>query len=177
MDDTALQECIAHAAAGDNAAFRRLYDHLEPRVFAYIVSRSPRRDIAIDVTQDVFIAFYQSLQTFRFTTVPQFYAFVFVIVRRSLSAFYRNKHTQQAKQNTPLLDDDLADRSIDSAVSDEVEVALRSLDATTRDIIVLHHWSRYTFGEIAAILKMQESAVRTRHHRGIKQLEPLLTHT
>ncbi len=177
MDDTALQECVVHAAAGDNAAFRRLYDHLEPRVFAYVASRTPRHEIAVDITQDIFIALHQSLHTFRFTTVPQFYAFVFVIVRRSLSAFYRNKHTQQAKQNIPLLDDELPDVQVDGDAENVVEIALRSLDTTTRDIIVLHHWSRYTFGEIAVMLKMKESAVRTRHHRGIKRLEPLLTHT
>jgi RNA polymerase sigma factor (sigma-70 family) len=52
--------------------------------------------------------------------------------------------------------------------------ALKQLDECSREIVVLHHWSRYTFGEIATIVDMTEEAVRVRHHRAKAVLKDLL---
>ncbi len=173
MTETQLRTVIEATSRRDTDAFRTLYDYLESRVFAYVVYRTPGREVAIDVTQDVFVSLYQSLTTFVYQSEAQFYSYVFTLVRRHVAKYYADKHTMAAKNLSTLPEELLVDETATNSDELAVRQSLEQLDDIARDIVVLHHWSRYTFGEIAAMLSMSESAVRTRHHRALQTLKSL----
>lgn len=168
--DQDIRPLAEGSAKGDAHAFEALYEHLVDRLYAYIRSRTATDEIATDLTQDAFVELHGALRTFTYRTREEFYAFVFLIVKRVLSKHYANKHTKRAGETVSLEEDQLPSVSSDIETSDEVARALDALDATTREIIFLHHWSRFTFGEIAAQIDMTESAVRVRHHRALSVL-------
>lgn len=171
-DIAELEAKLVAIRNGNSEEFRSIYEGLIDQVYPYIRYRTSTEDQALDLTQEVFIDLFQALQTFTYHTQAQFYSFVFVIVRRKLAKHYA---TQNLKQPTTEFDDaSVAAPSEDMETSDAVERALAALDDLTREIIILHHWSRCTFMEIATFLNLNESAVRVRHHRALKLLSASL---
>jgi len=175
MESDDLRPLVEKSSAGSAEAFRALYEHLSHRVHAYVRYRTGTEDAALDCTQDVFIALYAALPKFTFQTREQFYAYVFTITKRTLAKHYADKHTKAALGASDVDTDSIAAEGTDQETSDSVIRALSILDEKTREIIVLHHWSRYTFPEIAKLIGMTESAVRVRHHRGQRQLATIIT--
>ncbi len=173
IDD--IKELVQKSAAGNSAVFEALYEHLVDKVFAYIRYRTHTEDVAIDLTQDVFVDIFKALPTFTYSSKEQFYGFVFTITKRKLATHYANKHTQRAAITSSFNEEEHHGELLDQSVaSSDIDKALHTLDDTTREIVVLHHWSRYTFPEIASLIEMTESAVRVRHHRALKTLSALL---
>lgn len=166
-----IQALSQRAGAGETAAFETLYQHMVERVFAYVVSRVSTREVAHELTQDTFIALYRALPKFAYQSDAAFYGFVFTIVKRQLAQHYEKNRTTQTQEFNE------AEHAIETAVEANLAVtqALASLEDVTREIVVLHHWSRFTFGEIAVMLSMTESAVRVRHHRALQSLKGRLT--
>jgi RNA polymerase sigma factor (sigma-70 family) len=168
-----LKTIIADFKTGNTASFEELYRLLLPSLFAFISHRTSTREAAKDVTQDSFVEISKALAGFTYQSDGEFYAFVFTIVRRKLAQHYK----EGAKHNTVegVEMDDLSKETPSSETILSVQQALQKIDECSREIVVLHHWSRYTFSEIATILNMTESAVRVRHHRARATLATLLT--
>ncbi len=168
-----IETLTAEYTAGNPACFEELYQLLSAPVFAFVSHRTSTRESALDVTQDSFIELSRALKNFMYQSDGAFYAFVYTIVRRCLGKHY----AATAKHAT--VDEAVLETVVAEEVSREttlgVEAALLKLDEQTREIVVLHHWARHTFSEIAAILHMTESAVRVRHHRAQTTLLNLLT--
>ncbi len=170
MTDLEWHTQLKSAQAGEATAYQALFDELEPRLYAYVMSRLHHEAEAADVVQETLIAFFQGLPNFVYTTTPQLYQYVFTIVKRQLARSY----TKSARTGETL-NEEIATpaslRTYESTVSrHDIVSALKTLDEVAREIVVLHHWSRFTFGEIATLLNMEEGAVRTRHHRAKQQL-------
>ena len=170
----ALRAMVEESSRGNAGAFRELYDALINRVFGYLASRTDRTT-ATDLTQDCFVEIWKALPSFKYRSEPEFHSFVFIIVKRTLAKHYGSKHTKAGKETSELDEETISAESKDETSRIEVEQLLETLDETAREIIILHHWSRYTFPEIAEMLHMTESAVRTRHHRTLTTLQAKLT--
>jgi RNA polymerase sigma-70 factor (ECF subfamily) len=166
-----LEQLLVESARGDTVSFKELYELLSNRVFAYVRTRTPRREDALDITQQIFIALWKALPNFSYRSDAAFYGFLFTIAKRQLIHTYRDGENA----TVPLeREEDVPDRDANAELGDTLTRALASLDEISREIIVLHHWSRYTFGEIGEMLKMNESAVRVRHHRACATLKVTL---
>lgn len=174
--DHDIRNLIQESAKGDAESCKKLYDHLADRVFAFVCTRTSTREHAVDITQDVFIDFFSTLSNFLYQSRAQFYAYVFTITRRKLAKYYADRERRGEKTVTEFNEETFVDGKADipHEVESDVARALMALDPETRDIVVLHHWSRYTFGEIALLMQMTESGVRVRHHRALKVLGEVL---
>lgn len=165
-----LETLVRAAGLQESGSFHALYDQLVDKIYAYIRCRVSTEDDALDLTQDVFVDLYKALPQFVFETSPQFYSFLFLITKRKLAKFYAQKQRDPNHLAVSFEDDVHAASSEDRMQQDEISRALKNLEPLTREIILLHHWSRYTFGEIATLINMTESAVRVRHHRALDTL-------
>ncbi len=166
LDD--IRALVEKSALGDKESYRGIYEHMIDRVYAYLYSRTGTRDQATDIAQDVFVELWKALPRFTYHSREQFYAYVFVIMKRKLAKLYGMRQKETVSLNEETLPS--TERDPGGVAQDEVSRALETLDEETREIIVLHHWSRYTFGEIASLINMTETAVRVRHHRALKAL-------
>ncbi len=168
MDSTHIVTLIAKSGKGDTECYKSLYEHLVSRVFPYVRSRVKTKEAATDLVQDVFIELWKALPKFVFRSLPQFYAFVFVITKRQLAQYY----SRGARDPLPFDENALGEEDGDSnhEQEDEISRLLETLSPEAKEVITLHHWSGYTFGEIALMLRMNETAVRVRHHRAIATL-------
>lgn len=175
--DHDIRVLITKSTQNDAEACKQLYEHLVDKVYPFVRSRTTTNEQAIDITQDVFIDLFPSLINFVYQTRGQFYAFVFVITRRKLARHYAGV-TNRKEQEVPEFDEaQLPSGNHDEAgYTDRYDLAtaLQQLDVDTREIVELRHWSRYSFGEIALLKEMTETAVRVRHHRALKVLADTL---
>jgi RNA polymerase sigma-70 factor (ECF subfamily) len=173
MESVINIQSIADAAkAGDQASFETLYQYLADRVFSFVFARTGNRTAALDVTQDTFVELYKSLPSFTYQSDAAFYSFVYTIARRQLAQYYAKTHKHAASE---LDEATIAGGEPGAELTTDVQRALTKLDDCSREIVVLHHWARYTFAEIGTLINMTESAVRVRHHRARAELANILT--
>jgi RNA polymerase sigma-70 factor (ECF subfamily) len=177
MPEHPLRTLLADTTHLSVDSFRQLYAVVQPKVFAYVRSRTTTREQAIDLSQDILLELHQALPSFVYHSDAEFYGFVFTITRRSLARHYANKHTKASLRQSDVEIDETVSTADMSELELSVRQALEQLGPEERDIIVLHHWSRYTFAEIGAMVNMTEGAVRTRHHRAEAKLADLLAVT
>jgi RNA polymerase sigma factor (sigma-70 family) len=168
MQERTLKELIAESTRGDHESFRVLALTLEDRLFGYIRARVGSRDDALDTLQDILVDLWQALPRFSYRTDAEFYGFLYTIAKRRVYAAW------ERRSHEPLHAEPADDASLDSEDRFAIDHALESLDEVSREIIVLKHWSRYTFGEIGTMLSMEEGAVRVRHHRALRTLHDIL---
>ncbi len=171
MDDTDIRALVEASASGDPDSFKELYEHLVDKVFRFLRSRTATEELATDLTQDVFVALYTALPNFSYRSRTEFYAYVFSIVRRTLARHYENKHTKATQARVDVAEELFSDDVSDTKITSDIARAMSTLETEAQEIITLHHWSGYTFGEIGAMIGMTESAVRVRHHRAVKSLQ------
>jgi len=169
--ENTLEQLLRESARGNTGSFKELYEILSNRIFAYVRARTGEREEALDTTQQIFIELWKALPRFTYRSDAAFYGFLFTIAKRQLIRTYR-----AGKDAAVPLDheENIPDREEDTEREDTLTRALASLDEISREIVVLHHWSRYTFGEIGEMLDMNESAVRVRHHRACTTLKATL---
>lgn len=175
MTDHEWQTHCDAAKAGKQQAYQALFDELEPRLYAYVCSRVSDSEQASDVVQETLIAFFRTLPTFVYTTTPQLYQYVFTIVKRQLAQTYERQKRQPETLDESTMSESGSFSAEISMIRRDVVAALAELDEIAREIVILHHWSRFTFKEIGVLLAMEEGTVRTRHHRAKEFLGTLLT--
>jgi RNA polymerase sigma factor (sigma-70 family) len=161
---------VSAAQLDDKEAFRGIFDHLSDRLFAYVVTRVPERDDALDIVQDTFIELWKALFNFQYKSNEQFYGFVFVIMKRRLYRYYKTRH------KTVPLDDNLFTENFEMK-TDDFRFLLKNMSVLSphhQEILRLRYWVGMTFGEIAATLHMREVTAKVYHHRAIKKLRLLL---
>jgi len=168
-----IKNLIILSTQGDENAFHGLYERLNGTLFKYIVSRTGDRDIAIDLLQDVFIDLWRGLQKFTYSSEGQFYGFVFKIIKRKISVYYKKR------QITLEIDENNLEQSYERNVelADDLRILttiVGKLKEKSRVVIELRYWSGLTFREIGIILNCKETTVKVRHHRALKTLQEMM---
>jgi RNA polymerase sigma-70 factor (ECF subfamily) len=172
------------AAQRDPAAFGPLYEDNVDLIWRFTCARLGDPERAADATSLTFQRALTGLATFR----PQRTATGTTTFRPWLLRIARNVVIDEVRRQRPThsLDDEPAGHWLvapgrspeDEAVaSDErrrVLAALDRLSETPRQIVEFRLWG-LSVAEIAALLDMSESAVKTAHHRAYRRLRDLLT--
>ena len=157
MDDAAL------AAAGDVAAFERLYREHVARIHS-LARRLIGPDDADEVTQDVFVRVWEKLSTFRgeaaFGTWLHRVAINLILGRRKKLGIRRDRFVEGEKVLEKL-------RSNPGEVETRVdfETAIEYLPDGAREVFVLHDVEGYKHEEIANTLGISAGTSKSQLHR------------
>ncbi len=171
-----LQTWIASAQDGDEQAFEKLYGHFFVPVYRYAAFRLPR-ELAEDVTADVFVKAWEKLHTYKARSGVPFAAWLFRIARHSVIDVYRTQHGFEEVSET-LVDPDVLNQA-DTAlkrteVLQSVRSALRQLPKRYQDVLLLSYVSDLPTHEVARVLRMTEGGVRILKMRALRKLENFL---
>lgn len=172
-EKSALEALIQRCVNGEEESLRELTRAISAPLLPYLLSRTPRREDALDALQDTLVDVWQSLPRFTYRSDAAFFKFVFTIGRRKLSRTRAMRIHEEALPDTH----DVADMDAPSSPEERIVVsrALTGLSERDREIVMLRYWSGLPFSTIASILSMTEGAVRVRHHRALRDLEGTLT--
>ena len=154
---------VALAAAGDHAAFERLYKRHVPRVNSlatWLVNATE----ADDAVQEVFIRVWQKLHTFAgqssFSTWLHRVAVNLMLRRRQTLGIARKRH-----HDDEALLDAVPGRSERPDLRVAIERAVEKLPSGAREVFVLHDMEGYKHDEIAELLEVDPGTSRSQLHR------------
>jgi RNA polymerase sigma-70 factor (ECF subfamily) len=164
-------DTIAAAAAGDVAAFERLYRQFSPRIYGLCLRLTGQREAAEDCTQESFVAAWRALGRFerrsRFSTWLHKIAVNCVLSRRKgLRAEYE---VAEPLQGMP----DRADLGSGAPPLD-VERAIAALPDGARHVLVLVGIYGFSHAEAASALGVAEGTCKAQLHRARQLLSSTL---
>ncbi len=154
---------VTRAAAGDTAAFERLYRQHVGRIHALVRRMLGGDDACEDVTQDVFIRVWEKLHTFRGDA--EFHTWLHrLAVNVTLS--HRGRAARR-RARFPIGDPPpgTATRPVRPDLKMDFERALERLPDGAREVLVLHDMEGYKHHEIAALLGVAEGTSKSQLHR------------
>jgi len=181
--DAEMLALLQAARAGDSAAYDRLYNLYSERVFRYLYARIGQREVAEDLTADVFVRLLQNLPRFKVNAarpVASFSAFVYRVAGNLLTDQYRKqKHRDhQDIDDQPFLADGRPEPFAQTAASEnknELMSAMRKLGAEQQAVLLYRFGDEYSVLEVAEIMGKTTGAIKALQHRAIANLRRILT--
>jgi RNA polymerase sigma-70 factor (ECF subfamily) len=160
-------------AAGDSAAFARVYDALAPRLFAYLFRQTRDRARAEDLLQQTMLHIHRARD--RFIPGAPVTPWAFAIARRLLVDWTRRGRREVLGDGTDMDGGVAASPRADdlvqaSQVAFRIERVLAALPASQRTAFQLIKQEGLTVAEAAQVLGTTVAAVKLRAHRAYEAL-------
>jgi RNA polymerase sigma-70 factor, ECF subfamily len=173
----APDEIIERCLNGDQAAWETIVKLYWRKVFNVAYKFVGRHDLAEDLTQDVFLKLYKSLDTF--DRRANFQTWLISVSRNLCIDHYRSVRKERetinrdvdASELTPVSHDTAADTKLEQR--DRVVLlrhALEKLAPTLRTAVMLRDIQELSYQEIADKLHLPEGTVKSRINRGRTEL-------
>jgi RNA polymerase sigma-70 factor (ECF subfamily) len=173
----APDEIIERCLNGDQAAWETIVRMYRRKVFNIAYKFVGRHDQAEDLTQDVFLKLYKSLDTF--DRRANFQTWLISVSRNLCIDHYRSVRKERETINRDVDPSDLAPVSTDTPADYKLEQrdrvvllrqALDTLAPTLRTAVMLRDIQELTYQEIADKLRLPEGTVKSRINRGRTEL-------
>jgi RNA polymerase sigma-70 factor (ECF subfamily) len=166
-------ELAAQSAAGDVAAFERLYELHRRRVYSLCVRMLGNATDAEDVMQEVFLQVYRKIGTFRGEAA--FTTWLYRLVVNQVLMHWRKRGIRPEETAAEGDASDVA-RSRPLPMVDRIalEQAIRRLPPGYRMVFLLHDVEGYEHEEIAAMLGCSVGTSKSQLHKARLKLRRLL---
>jgi RNA polymerase sigma-70 factor (ECF subfamily) len=180
------EQLIERTLAGETDTFNLLVRRWERQIYGLALRMMGREEEARDVCQETFLAAYRNLSRFR--GEAKFSSWVYRIALNACHSRLR-RNGAVAEFSLDSTDDEgrrleIADDSAEP-VSDRlhrnqrvalVRRALQALPAEMRQVIVMKEYEELTFAEIAEVLSLPVSTVKSRLYTGLQLMRAKLAH-
>lgn len=157
---------------GSRDAFDELFLRYKQPLYGFFRRRIGDLSAAEELTQETFLAVLRASS--RYEACALFRTYLYAVAFRMLRA-HRRKRAFRAMFWKPL--DDQREPASGTALETEIAIrdALRKLDSTEREVLMLREYEQLSYAEIAEILNLPINTVRTRLFRSRGALRELLT--
>lgn len=165
------EHAIARARAGDDEAFRLIFDRYARPVMSFIFDQIGSRELAEELTQETFVRAYRSLNSLRDDTKLSTWLFGIAknVSRESLRTLRRNDDRVtmeesgafEMKDSNPLPDGNLLNKELNGVI----RTALEKLDEDKRAVFSLQAFQQCSYEEIAEITGFSIPKIKTDLHR------------
>lgn len=194
MEDAQLAAMLVRrCVAGDAAAWEEIVQRYHRRIYNICYRFAGSGDDAEDLTQEVFIKMYRTLQSYDLER-GAFMTWVTTITRNLLVDHFRKSKQDRMTDSidsAPSEHEDampLSEQIQDTAltpdaraqsreVKETVHKALQKLSPDLREAVILRDLQDMDYKEIAVVLKVPEGTVKSRINRGRAELARLLQRT
>ena len=194
MDDTqAVNALVRRCVAGDAAAWQEIVQQYHRRIYNICYRFSGSAEDSSDLTQEVFIKIYRTLNTYD-TSRASFMTWATTVTRNLLVDHFRKGKYERVTDSldaTPGNQEDgltLAEQLEDPSAGPEARVrsleaqklvqeALKKLSPELREAVILRDLQDMDYKDIAIVLKVPEGTVKSRINRGRTELARLLQRT
>jgi RNA polymerase sigma-70 factor (ECF subfamily) len=177
LSSSAIDDVIQRCLNGDQAAWDEIVRLHWRRVFNIAYKFVGRHDQAEDLTQDVFLKLFKSLDTF--DRRANFQTWLISVSRNLCIDHYRSVRKERETMNRDVDPADLTPAATTRSPYAELEVrdrvqllreALDKLAPTLRTAVMMRDIQELTYQEIADHLKLPEGTVKSRINRGRTEL-------
>lgn len=167
---------VIRSQIGDENAFFELYTMYSERTLRYLKSLLDSQT-AEDVHQEVWLKCYQKISTL--TNVKGFRTWLYRMTRnRAIDYLRKSKRQSELSENlaeeiTESYISETDDESLDIETKN-LEVAMRSLSATHRDVLILKYWDEMSYEQISLIVGCSVGTIRSRIYNAKQNLKEKL---
>jgi RNA polymerase sigma-70 factor (ECF subfamily) len=171
-----LRERVERAQAGDVSAISELYDSYAGPLLRYILARVYERELAQDLTQEVFIRVIKGIAKFEYRDEKSFVGWLYTIASNVLTTHQRRRRFI----STPL--DAEHEAQADESQSETLRIfnrialeeAMVQLTEDQQQVLVLRFFADMSNSEVAGLLRRSEGAVKAIQHRALQSLQKIL---
>ena len=176
-------ELVSTAIGGGEASFEELVRRYQRPIVSYVYRMLNDYDNSLDVTQEVFIKVYNSLE--RYSCDYKFSTWLYRIAHNAAI-----DHLRRNSMNSLSLETETADGTYQLQIESpnptpeqdrersewrsEIESAVKQLPAAYRDLILLRHARDLSYDEIAEITDLPLGTVKNRLFRAREMMRGLL---
>jgi RNA polymerase sigma-70 factor (ECF subfamily) len=176
-------ELVLTAVAGRESAFEELVRRYQRPIASYVYRMVGDYDAALDLTQEVFIKVYNSLDRYR--SEFKFSTWIYKIAHNAAIDHLR-RHSVRDQILTAGIDGSRSEIVIESRRltpeqesereerRSEIESVVQSLPAAYRELIVLRHSHDLSYDEIAEVTGLPLGTVKNRLFRAREAMRDLL---
>ena len=180
LSDTQI---IERTLSGETDAFNMLVRRWERQIYGLTLRMLGRDEEAKDATQETFLSAYRNLSKFR--GEAKFSSWIYRIALNICNTKLRGRSRQlisideqheESGFEIAASEEDLGSRLQQEQVARHVRRALQGLPAEMRQVIIMKEYEGLKFSEIAEILGIPLSTVKTRMYTGLSELRKRLGH-
>jgi len=152
----------------DEKSANMLIEYYYHEIYCYMYKQTIDKELAMDLTQEIFVSMLQSIKNYD-NEQSNFRTWLYRIATNKVVDYYRSRAFQQA-QMVQMTEEDLideADFSLDIERKLELEQIIdcvNQLDVARQKIFRLKIFGEYSFIEIAEMMMMPESTVKTKYY-------------
>jgi RNA polymerase sigma-70 factor (ECF subfamily) len=166
---------LTEQAKTDPEAFGKLYDHFMPVVYGYVMRRVMNKELAEDLTSQVFEKALKSIRGLR--AGASFKGWLFKIAGNTIIDYYRSKGRQQTFSLAEAVEmangkSGKAVETIDNRIA--VMSLLDKLPEGQRTLLIMHFLDGMTVEEMAEALDSTPNACYMKVYRATKAFAELL---
>lgn len=167
MFEMNLKEYFSRVQNGDKEAFAYIYNELKQPVFTIACRIVQSKEIAEDVTQDVFVKLFVSPPD---SSIKNPRAWIFQMTRNLAIDALRKKRSIDINDVELVADDEIST----VIMRWDIESAINRLPRDEREVLSLHINADLHFNEISHIVGLSLPATYRKYRKAIKTLRELL---
>ncbi|WP_206483563.1 sigma-70 family RNA polymerase sigma factor [Thalassotalea sp. G2M2-11] len=177
MFERSDQTLVKQALKGKKSAWICLVKRYEKPLYNYALRMVSHPEDAMDLMQDVFVAVFRNLASFRGES--PFKGWLFKIAHYRCIEFYRRKKPMQSLDDAPVPEQEdeqacPAQFMADGQQSKEVHQALQQLSLNQKVVVELKFFQHATFEEIANQLGISTNTAKSRLYSALDKLKNYL---
>jgi RNA polymerase sigma-70 factor (ECF subfamily) len=165
---------VKQALNGKKSAWVTLVKRYEKNLYNYTLRMVSNPADAMDLMQDVFVAVFRNLSTFRGES--PFKGWMFKIAHYRCIEFYRRKKPTQSLDDVPEQFDESTDEcpeyhAVSGQQSTALHKAMKTLPVNQKLVVELKFFQHCTFDDIAKQLGISVNTVKSRLYSGLDKLK------
>ena len=177
---TSDEQIVERALTGDAEAFGEIVQRWERRIFVLSFGMLGREEDARDATQETFLAAFRNLRAFRGEAKVSSWLHRIAVnqcITRQRRAKVRSESALETEEEKNAASFAAPIRYSPARVAEgretstAVRLAVNSLPAELRQVVVMKEFEELTFKEIADALDLPLSTVKSRLYTALKQLQ------
>lgn len=162
-------------AKDDPRSFEPLYNKYYEQIFRYIYQRMDDKEMAHDITSQVFLKALNNIQKYEYRGVP-FASWLYRIAKSELYQSFRDeKATRTVNVESVSLHDMIEDMEEDMS-EEKRSILLKAIGELSEDevqMIEMRFFEKRSFKEIGDILEITENNAKVKAHRIIQKMKAL----
>lgn len=161
---------------GDSDAASKLIANYYLDIYMYVIKQTKNEELSKDLTQDICIAILRSIESFD-VKKASFKTWIYKISSNKIIDYYRSKYYKYTTIVDTIEEYNITDiYNLESEVqlkaeAKEVIDIINTLSSNIQQIIRLKIFGEMTFKEIAKVLELSESTIKTRYYGTIKIIQ------
>lgn len=167
---------------GSRNAANELFERHYKEIYAYIYRQCGNKELAMDLTQDSFVAAFRGLPSYD-DEKAEFRTWLYRIAANKIADYYRSKRYHQYLAESPLdetaselpEDNDILERLAERELIGSIMDIVSGYDLVWVHIFQMKIFEDLSFAQIGAVLGLPENTVKTRYYAIIKRIRKELS--